>query len=115
MQAREFDVRRDLVARQASLAGRTGPERDTERGRDSRERGLSLVGIGVEVDLEELVEKDHNAASVRPQEEGLDKGTRDGVFALQDIVTGRLSAGVFSSQGIDVEEDRIDETLCTST
>ena len=70
------------------------------------------------MDLEELVEEDDRAAGTCPcpclEQERFDEGARDRVLAVQEVAgSGRRLAAprVLAGQGVDVEENRVDETL----
>ena len=84
-----------------------------QRGGDVLERRLGRVRLRLEVHLEELVEKDDGTAGTCLEQERFDEGARDRVLAVQEVAsTGRrLSPRVLAGQGVDVEENRVDETL----
>ena len=65
------------------------------------------------MDLEELVEEDDRAAGPGLEQERFYERARDRVLALQEVPSSgrRLRAGVRPSECVDVEDDRVDETL----
>ena len=99
-----------------ALPGPAGSERDAQGGGDLLERLLRLARLRVEVDLEELVEEHDRAAGLGLEQEHFDERTRDRILALQKVPSSRrrLRAGVRPSEGIDIEDHRVDETLSSS-
>ena len=109
----ELELFGNVVPGENAFPGLTGPERDAQRGGDLLERLFGLARFRVEVDLEELVEEDDRAAGPGLEQERFYERARDRVLALQEGPSSgrRLRAGVRPSECVDVEDDRVDETL----
>ena len=107
MFARHLKLGEDLVAEETAWC----EEREVDLWDDGLEGGERRVGVGEEVDLQELVDGDDRLVGGGAQEESVDDLALDEVDTLQRLSRDRLPLGVFTRQSIDMEDDCIRESL----
>ena len=105
--ARHLKLWEDLVPQETTRC----EKREMDLWDDGLEGGERRVGVGEEVDLQELVDGDDRLVGRGAQEESVDDLALDEVDTLQRLSRDRLPLGVFTRQSIDMEDDCIRESL----